>query len=122
MSVRVPGLSRFRADLGRVRADVADTTAPDLEAAGLVAAAISDRAPRRTGRLARSVRFGPRLPSGSEVVVDAVYGRVIEEGWPARNIAPQPYAAPGAEAAEQGFEAIYEQHTDQAFRHMELRY
>jgi hypothetical protein len=122
VTVRIPGLARLRADLDRVAADVADTSVPDLEAAELVAIAASQRAPRRTGYLAQSVRPGARQPSGSEVVVAAVYGGVIEGGWPARNIRPQPYLNPAAQAAEATLPAIYENHLDQALRHMELRY
>jgi hypothetical protein len=122
VSTRVPGLSRFRADLARVRRDAADTRGPDVEAAGLVAAAISVRAPRRTGRLARSVRSGARTPTGSQVVVTAVYGGVIEGGWPARNIRPQPYVAPAVEATEPQFLGVYEDHVNQALRNMERHY
>lgn len=113
---------RFRADLGRVRDEITDTTGPDAVAAGLVAAAISDRAPRRTGRLARSVRSGSRVPSGSRVVVEEVYGGVIEGGWAARNIEPQPYFFPGITFAEPLLGQVYEEHNDEALRFMELHY
>lgn len=115
-------MSRFRADLDRVADEITDTTGPDAVAAGLVAAAISERAPRRTGRLAQSVRSGLASPAGGYVVVEAEYGGVIEGGWPARNITAQPYFDPGITAAEPLLAAVYEEHNDQALRHMELHY
>lgn len=55
-------------------------------------------------------------------MVEAVYGGVIEGGWAARNIEPQPYFGPGVEAGEQLIGQVYEEHNDEALRLMELHY
>jgi hypothetical protein len=57
------------------------------------------RAPKVTGYLAGTVR--PVLvPEGAGVEVGAVYGGVILNGWPARNIAANPFITEAAQETQ----------------------
>lgn len=77
-------------DLTRIGTDLGDLTDPNREAADLVLAAA--KPPRRTGRLAGSL-YVDADAFGGAVVSDLVYAPVIHNGWPARNIAAQPFLA-----------------------------
>lgn len=96
---RAPGLPALLRDLDDLVRYVADTDAPDREAAGLVADAVRSRAPRRTGYLANSV-----TPSGPVVDVMARYAPYVE--------ARHPFAAPAALATD--IAPPYERHVEQA--------
>lgn len=99
MTVNAPGLPALLRDLDDLAARVADTDAPDSEAAQLVAARVRARAPRRTGYLANSV-----TASGPRVEVMARYAPYVE--------ARHPFAAPAAAATP--ISDPYEQHIEQA--------
>jgi hypothetical protein len=92
MTVQVQGadnLARTLADAADAFADLGDAnTAAGRHLAIRAAAA----APRRTGRLAASVRPVPDR-TGVTVGSSLIYAPPIHWGWPARNIAPQPFLA-----------------------------
>jgi HK97 gp10 family phage protein len=91
----VVGLGDLRRALAGVGADAAgELRAALLAGARVVAADAVRRAPRRTGRLAASVRAGTDrrgalVRAGNDSTVP--YAGVIHYGWPARHIAPQPF-------------------------------
>ena len=121
MSVRIPGLPLFRHDLHRVGERIADTAIPAQAAAHVVSEEVRGRAKRKSGALAASIRES--VVNGAGVVtVDAVYGGVIEGGWRARNIQPQPYVVPGAEAAEPQVGFVFEQANEAAVDLMRSHY
>jgi len=61
------------------------------ENARLIASRAQARAPKRTGRLARSVRASDLGGGEAAVQSDLIYAPVIHYGWAAHNIAPQPF-------------------------------
>lgn len=103
------------ADLARVARDLRDTRVPDLAAARLLMTAVVRRAPRRSGRLAASVRVAP-----ASVEVTAPYGRVIDQGWPRRNISANPYLT-GA-PAQVDWTAPYTEHVEDALDNLQRTY
>lgn len=109
--VEVEGADRLAATLARARADLADTTAPDREAADLVIQAA--RPPVRSGWLARS---GTVQTIGDQVTASwtAAYAGVIHNGWAARHIRPRPWIPAAIATAETPIVAVYARHTDQA--------
>lgn len=60
---------------------------------------IATRAPRRTGQLSRSARAERVGRQGARIRVVAVYGGVINYGWPRRNISPSGFVEAGTAAA-----------------------
>ena len=100
--VRVQGLRELQRSLRRLQADTADLKTANATAAATVAAAAQLRAPRRTGRLAASVR-GNRAAGRAQVRGGGArvpYAGPVHYGWPARGIEPQPFVIDAAQATE----------------------
>lgn len=108
--VKIDGLPRLRSALRRAGVEVADLKAANAAAAAYVASAAAPRAPRRTGRLAASVR-GNRAVGKATVSAGGAatpYAGPIHWGWPARGIEPQPFIAEAAQATESTWVALYQ--------------
>lgn len=86
------GAARLAADLREVGERLADTRAVEDQAAAVIAADATRRAPRRTGRLASSV-----AAAGGRVNVAAPYAPYVEYGT--RRTRAQPFLAPAVESA-----------------------
>lgn len=108
--VQVRGARQLRASLKKAGKDLQDMKAAHAAVAALVAAAAAQRAPKRTGRLATSIR-------GSGTTTAAViragfksvpYAGPIHWGWPARGIAAQPFLSEAATGSEGAWLPIYE--------------
>ena len=92
-AVQVTGARELRRAMKNMGHDLSDLTALHRDLAELVASDARNRAPKRTGKLAASVKGratrtratvlagGPMIP----------YAGPIHFGWPARNIEPQPF-------------------------------
>lgn len=115
--IEAPGVPALQHDLGRVADRLEDHQDVDAQAAETVADAIADRAPYVTGFLARSVE-----PHGPAVDVGAIYGPVIDNGWPARNIEPQPFVDEGLTDSQDAVLELYQQHTADALDVIERTY
>lgn len=108
--VSVSGLARLRRDLRRAGQDMAELKAANAAAAQLVAAEAERRAPRRTGRLAASVR-GNNSASRASVSAGRAslpYAGPIHWGWPARGIEANPFVVDAAQATESQWLPAYE--------------
>lgn len=100
--LRVDGLGRLRRDLRRFAGDADDLKAANAAAAATVAGAASERAPRRSGRLAGSVR-GNRAVGRATVLAGGAavpYAGPVHWGWPAHGIDAQPFVVDAAQATE----------------------
>lgn len=109
MHVRVVGLRELRRTLRRAQADMADLKTANARAAATVANAARPRSPRKTGRLASTVR-GNRAVGRAVVSAGgarAPYAPVIYWGWPARSIPARPWIAQTARATEPQWLAEY---------------
>jgi phage gpG-like protein len=110
----VEGGRQLRKSLKDVEDGLKDLKAAHAEAAGIVAEAAMAGAPRRSGRLAGSIR-----PSGTKTaaIVRAggariPYAGVQEYGWPRHNIPAQPYIVPAAHDTESTWIARYQDAVD----------
>ena len=104
-SVTVTGADAMQSSLKAAARKVDDMTAINREVAATVAAAV--KAPRKTGRLAGSVR-----PQGTKneaaVVVDQPYAGVIENGWAGHNISAFNFVKNAFASTESTTMAMYE--------------
>jgi hypothetical protein len=105
--VQVVGARQLRATMKRAGDDLGDLVDVHGEISRLVVA--STRAPRRSGRLAGTVRG-----SGTKTVATVRAGRSsvpyagpIHYGWPARHIAPSPFLTDAAHGTEPAWRAMY---------------
>lgn len=118
-AVKVEGLPQLRRAFRQLEADTADLKAANAAVATAVAAASIPRAPRRTGRLASSVRGNRAL---SKATVSAGGARVpyagpVHWGWPAHGIDPDPFISEAAQATEGAWSRIYEDAIQDAVDH-----
>ena len=109
-AVRIDGLRRLRRDFKALVGDLADFKAANAKALAVVVPAAAARAPRRTGRLAASVR-GNRAANRATVLAGGAtlpYVGPIHWGWPARKIEAQPFAADAAADTQPTWLPAYE--------------
>lgn len=111
VTVQVIGADRVMRALRRAAREIGDLSGPTRAASRAVERTAVRLAPRRTGRLARSIRTS--VAGGSGVISDRVrYASFVEYGT--RNMRAQPFLRPAlytARVVEQ-----YEQHADDAVR------
>jgi len=114
--VRVEGARRLRATLRKAGADLDDMKDAHAAVAAMVAAAARAATPRRTGRLAATVR-GNRALSRATILAgyaSVPYAGPIHWGWPRRNITAQPWLADTAALLEPRWTAVYADGVDRA--------
>lgn len=104
------GARELHASIEQANGELADLSTAHAQTGHTIAAAASAIAPHRTGRLAGSGQGGA---SGGRAVVtfggpSVPYAAVIEYGWAARGIRPQPYATTAAQRTEPQWTAFYE--------------
>lgn len=110
--VQVYGLRNLKRTMRQAGVDVKQLSKINREAASFVANASRLPAPKRSGRLAASIRAGATQKAG---VVRAgrkslPYANPIHWGWFRRGIRPQPWLSNTAQATESGWRPLYEQH------------
>lgn len=100
--VTVEGLAALTRTMRKAGEDLTDLKDANARAAAIVASAAAGMAPRRTGRLAASIR-GTRAAARARVVAGRVsvpYAAPIHWGWPARHIKANPFLSDAARATE----------------------
>ncbi len=100
--LHVEGMPAVRRKLRALGDDLVDLKEANARAAAIVATAAAARAPKRTGRLAASIR-GNRAVGRAEVKAGGArvpYAGPVHWGWPARGITAQPFAAEAAQQTE----------------------
>jgi hypothetical protein len=103
-TVEVVGLERLQSTLSDAADKLGDLSAVNRDVAAAVAAAV--RAPKRTGRLAASVRPKP-TKTDAAVVASAPYASVIEYGSTKRHIRANPFLATAFANTEKTTTAMY---------------
>lgn len=111
VGIRVSGIRELRRALKAAGADLADLKALHADTARVVVPVAQARAPRRTGRLAASTRFGASV---SATTIKAGTARVpyaapIHWGWGRRGIRANPWLSQAAQATEPTWTALYEE-------------
>lgn len=95
----VDGLRQLQRDLKKFGDGVQELKKANAAAGRIISTASAPRAPRRTGRLAASIR--PSAAAGGVVVRStAPYSAVIHWGWPGRGILARPFIVDAAEATQ----------------------
>lgn len=117
--LRVDGARQLRTSMRRAGIDMRELRETHAEAARLVAARADP--PRRTGRLAATIRAAG---TQTQAVVRAGYARVpyapvIHWGWPARGIRAQPFLTEAAQASEPAWVELYTRHVEQILNTIE---
>ena len=114
--VRVVGAQQLRRTLRAAGRDLTDLKEANARAAAFVAAASRTTAPRRSGRLAASVR-GNRAAGRARVSAGGAsvpYAGPIHWGWPSHNIAPQPWISEQAEQTQPVWLGMYQDDVQRA--------
>jgi HK97 gp10 family phage protein len=112
--VTVVGGKELRKTLKAAGDNLADLKAVHQAAGNVVVARAQAIAPRRSGALAGSIRAA-KLASGVAVRAGSArvpYAGPIHWGWPARNIAAQPFLTNAAQQTEPEWTALYEEALD----------
>jgi hypothetical protein len=98
--VRLIGSARLISTLGRAGKDIADMRAGFEEAGKIAAQAAKSIAPRRSGALAGSITSESGGRNTATLTSPLIYAAPIHWGWPAHNIAENPFLMRGAEESE----------------------
>ena len=98
VKIDMDGQDRLARTLKVAGDDLEEMTTAHGAAAGIMASAVSARAPRRTGRLASSV--SATTDKGAVVNVTAPYAGPIHWGWQTRGIPENRWATEAARATE----------------------
>ena len=96
--VRVKGVKQLSRDLREFSGGVAELKDANEKAGKIVVAEAQHRAPRVSGRLAKSTK-ATRAPHRVKITGGGArvpYGPVIHWGWPKRNITPHPFITDAA--------------------------
>lgn len=106
----VAGQRRFVQTMRKAGADLDDLKEVNRQAADTALPTVRSLAPRRTGRLAKTIRAGATRRAG---VIRAgrkatPYAGPINYGWPGHHIKPSLYANKGVQASEPQWTALYE--------------
>jgi hypothetical protein len=102
VGVRVEGLAALTRTMRKAGEDLGDLKEANARAAAIVIARAAAIAPRRSGRLAATLRSSKvagraRIMAGRASVP---YGPPIHWGWPARGIEAQPFISTAAQDTE----------------------
>ena len=108
--VKVEGGRQFRSTLKRAEIGLDDLKSAHAKAAGIVVGYARPHTPRRSGRLAESVRS---TGTGTAAIIRAGFASVpyanpIHWGWPARHIVATPWISRDARASEDVWRQVYE--------------
>lgn len=109
MTARLVGARDLRRALKACGDSLTDLKETYAATAALVAAEAVTGAPRRTGRLAGSVK-GNRATSKAVVNYGSArvpYAGVVHWGWPARSIKAQPFVVDAAQSTEPRWQEIF---------------
>lgn len=106
-AVEVRGADRVAATLHSAASKIEKLDAANRRVAASNARAAQARAPKRTGRLARST-VGVAGPGNvARVQSSLIYSGVIHNGWPRHNITANPFIRDAVEANLSAATAIY---------------
>jgi phage gpG-like protein len=110
MGVTIQGTETLARTMDEAGDELARLTDSHRQVAALIVRAM--RPPRRTGRLQASIRPVPDQ-TAAQIEATAPYAAVIEFGWRAHNIRPQPYFVKAISSTSSRWEDIYRQGVQQ---------
>jgi mannose/cellobiose epimerase-like protein (N-acyl-D-glucosamine 2-epimerase family) len=100
LELKVQGSARLKSTLEKAARDIADMSDGFAEAGRIIDAAGTSGAPRRTGRLASSVRSDRAGRNSSMLTAPVVYAVPIHWGRPAHSIEANPFLMRAADRTE----------------------
>lgn len=109
VGVRVEGLATLTRTMRKAGEDLGDLKDANARAAAIVISAAAGMAPRRSGRLAGTLRSS-RVAGRARILAGRAsvpYGPPIHWGWPARGIRAQPFISEAARATEGTWLPLY---------------
>lgn len=107
--IRVEGLDELARSMKRAGADIEELKDAHYRAAQIVASRAAQIAPKRSGKLAGSIR-PTRQVRRARVVAgrsSVPYAAPIHWGWPSHNITAQPFMSDAAQQTESDWVAAY---------------
>jgi len=119
--VEVKGIRELRKTMKQAGEDLADLKDAHQAAGNIVVALAQSLAPKRSGALAGTIRAS-RLASGVAVKAGSAgvpYANPIHWGWPARNIAANPFLSNAAQQSEAQWTEFYYQELDKIIERVE---
>lgn len=119
--VRIEGLQRLVTTMRKAGEDLSDLKAANARAADIVIAAAESLAPRRSGKLASSLRSS-KVPGRARILAGRAsvpYAMPIHWGWPARNIEPNPFVSMAAQQTESEWLPAYLEDVEKALSQIE---
>lgn len=124
VSADVEGVARLRRELKKAGGDLSQLREANRNAAASILPIAEGLAPKRTGRLAATIRTGATnkagiLRAGRKSIP---YAGPIHWGWPVRGIRPQPYLAEAAQGNEDIWIGAYTEAIDKAIKQVEGKY
>jgi phage gpG-like protein len=122
VQVKITGVEQVIAQLEHLARETSEMRGAYGEIAQVMQSEARSRVPVASGRLAGTLRpsatrKAARLSAGSGIR----YAGVQEYGWRRRNIAPQPYLVPGADAAEDDAVRILDREVSREIRYSGFR-
>jgi hypothetical protein len=111
----VRGGRTLRKSLRTAGDDLSDLKDVHKQAAGIAANRAASRAPRRSGRLAATIRAAGTKTAGIVRVgnnTKVPYAPVIHWGWGRHHIAANPFASRGAQESQPTWLPLYERYVD----------
>ena len=111
-AIEVKGAKELRSSLKKAGADMKEMTSTHKAVAGVIVDGAALKVPRRSGRLAASMRPGGTQKAaiaraGSNSRSGVRYARPIHWGWPKRHIRPQPFMWDAAHDTQPKWIAVY---------------
>lgn len=115
-TARVEGLDNLIRTMRRAGRDIADLKDAHQRAGEIVASEAQAIAPRRSGRLAGTIRAAKQVRRAqvSAGRASVPYAGPIHWGWPSRNIEPQPFLSDAAQNTESRWTDGYRQDVQRA--------
>lgn len=117
-SIEVEGAKELRRALKQIDSGTADLKKVHADAAAVVEQAAGTFVPRRSGRLAGSIRSTGQAGAGVVRAGKAAipYAGPIHFGWAAHNIAPQPFLYDALDQRRDEVIALYEDAVDKLIK------
>jgi hypothetical protein len=117
-TITVTGQRQLKRSLKNIDGAMADLKLIHADAAKIVETRAETLAPRRSGKLAKSVRSSGTksagvVRSGSSSVE---YAGPVHFGWPAKNIAPQPFLYDALDQRSDEVIAVYQRRVNAVIR------
>lgn len=119
--IEVRGSKELRRTMKRAGEDLSELKDAHMGAARMVVGLALPNAPRRTGRLAASVRPGASNTAATIRAGGArlPYAAAIHWGWPRRGISAQPWLSQTAQQSEPAWVPIYTRAVDKILARVE---